>query len=384
MRGLNFFSPDVRFFSASLLSNPRLAYYDLAWHFSDRPAQSAPGMMLQFLGEYRALLEAMGGEVAIGLENPILPIPNIKVVIEMRDPQAFREQFHVLVGRVLDRISEATGSLVLVQPTTYNGRTIYSIAVEGSPVELSWTYVDDFLVMGPGPRFVQHSIDVHDSGRTIAGDSRLLDLLPRRTGASFSMLTYQNIAAAIPDMLHARLVAAFGNNHPLLPDLSFLSRYEAPGIAYAYASDSAIDLYLNTPSGIDLNMGMAIPVVANWLSERTSLGARLEGFATARRRLNDLAVAAMVFEAENGRLPRSLDELVMAGMIAAIPGDPFGTAPDATLRLVVGPEPGTVTIYSIGPDQVDDGGRIVYDPIENLGGRGDIVLRLGAGASAAP
>jgi ferric-dicitrate binding protein FerR (iron transport regulator) len=376
MRGLDFFSPEVNLFGAVVLTDPRVAYYDMMLNFKDMPAMSVPAIMLRFLGEHTALLDSIGNEIAIGLENPVMPVPNVKVVVELRDPEVFREHFNGLVDQALTLYSLAGNALVVVETTEYKGRTIYTIVAEGVLIELSWAFVDDFLVLGPGPRFVEHSIDVHESGRSIASDARLLGLLPSSTGATFSLLVYQNIAKIVGELVNSRLVGGWSSQERLLfPDLSFLSRYDAPGIAYAYADDSTIDFYLNTPKGIDLNMGMAIPVVQRWLDKFTGFSGHLELTAETERRLDQIAAAAMLFRQDFGRWPVSLAEL-SDGVSQAIPADPFGLVAGDTLRLVAGPEPDQVTLYSIGPDGTDDGGTIAYNPIAGADSPGDILIRL--------
>ena len=378
MRGLDFFSSEVRLFAAAVLKNPSEAYYDLMLNYKDAPLGTPPGMLLKFLGEHKELLNALGGEVAIGIENPILPVPNIKIAVEMREPAAFAPLFDALIDQVV-AAGQAAGQVVYVDATDYKGRMIYSFVVEGAPVELAWATVGDFLVLGPGPRFVQHSIDVHDSGHSIADDSRLLDLLPQERGATFSLLVYQNVAAVIPQLLKARLLPALGAaERGLAPDLSFMERYSAPGIAYAYADDHAIDFYLNAPSGIDLNMGMAVPVVADWLAKRTSIGQTVEKVVQAEDRLARLAAAATLFKQDQGHWPQSLADLLAGngGSLDRIPEDPFGAAPGDTLRMTAGPGPDQVTFYSIGPDGNDDRGAVVYDPMQALEGKGDIAVTL--------
>jgi hypothetical protein len=166
-----------------------------------------------------------------------------------------------------------------------------------------------------------------------------------------------------------------GEGSSLLPDMSFLERYRAPGIAYAYAQPTYIDLYLNTPAGIDFNMGMAVPLVATWLAPLTHIGKTADKYALAMVRLEKLQAAAEKFEQQNGRLPQSLAELAhpIGQYIDEIPADPFAPNGDDTLRLIPGPKEGQITLYSVGPDGVDDQGRIQVNPDKDINGNGDIV-----------
>jgi ferric-dicitrate binding protein FerR (iron transport regulator) len=393
MRGLLFFSPEARLIGDAVLKNPGAVYYDWDLNFNKARKDSLPGQMLRLLGENKALLDAMGGEVAVGLENPILPIPNVKVVVELRDPAAFQAQFGKLVDRLVAQVNQSAPIPVTLITTQSGERTIDSIGAAGSPIDLSWTFVDDFLVLGPGPRFVENSIQVYDSGRSIAGDSKLLGLMPTGAGSTFSMLTYQNLAAAMPDVLKSALIgggkaiaaasddsASSTTRSSFVSNLAFLSSMDAPGIAYAYAGDGSIDFYVNAPSGLAQNMGMAIPVMANWLSDKLgdSLSGRLAKVAKARAGLAKVAAAAEVYKQDKGRWPASLGDLIKSSdpYIKSIPLDPFGLAQGDTLRLLAGPGADQVTFYSIGPDGVDDRAATLYNPNVDWNGKGDIAVTL--------
>lgn len=80
--------------------------------------------------------------------------------------------------------------------------------------------------------------------------------------------------------------------------------------------------------------------------------------ARALRRIAATALAARTFEAQHGRLPRNLDELVPA-YLPAVPSDPL--APDrASLRYL--PDVEFPRVYSLGLNGVDDGGD--YYPVQ--------------------
>ncbi len=65
------------------------------------------------------------------------------------------------------------------------------------------------------------------------------------------------------------------------------------------------------------------------------------------------ALAAERHRVRHGRWPESLDALVQAGLLRAVPLDPFAGQP---LRLKRGPD--GLVIYSVGADRADDGGVI--------------------------
>ena len=82
-------------------------------------------------------------------------------------------------------------------------------------------------------------------------------------------------------------------------------------------------------------------------------GAALDGVmrTRARRDLVTVGLAAARFERERGRLPETLDELVPS-YLAAVPADRFADEPIRYRRTQSG-----AIVYSVGPSEVDHGGR---------------------------
>jgi hypothetical protein len=67
-----------------------------------------------------------------------------------------------------------------------------------------------------------------------------------------------------------------------------------------------------------------------------------------------VAVAAERFRRDRGRWPESLEELVKASLLRAVPIDPFDGQPVRFVR-----RPGGLVIYTVGPDGIDYGGVLV-------------------------
>jgi hypothetical protein len=73
----------------------------------------------------------------------------------------------------------------------------------------------------------------------------------------------------------------------------------------------------------------------------------------AQMRCALVAVAAERFRRDMGLWPESADALVKAGLLKAVPADPYDRQP---LRLKR--QPDGLTIYAVGPDKADDGGTL--------------------------
>ncbi len=374
MHGFGFFSSDVHLFAAAIIRSPREMFFDLLGKLIAENDQRAQAEARAFFESRPALFDSIGDEIVLGVDNPILPLPNVKLVVELASPARFALELDALLADWILRQAEV-GTLAERRIETSSGIEIHTLFVDGWVIQPSWAYVDEFLVAGPGPRFVRHSIDVMRSGATIDRHPRLRNLLPTAGTPHFSLMVYQDIARAIPELLRTAMPANLRNQvAETFPDLTFLERFHAAGIAYAQAAPDRIDLYLNSPTGIDFNLGMAGPLVARWIAPHTPIGQQIDQLAEATVALEDLAAAALAFQATSGRLPASLAELTEAGLITLAPSDPF--ADGRPLRLVTGPAPGTILIYSIGPDGIDDQGLLTFDPAGPTTGEGDLTIML--------
>jgi hypothetical protein len=90
----------------------------------------------------------------------------------------------------------------------------------------------------------------------------------------------------------------------------------------------------------------------------------------AQVRCTRTAIACELFRIEHDRWPESLEHLVPT-FLAEVPVDPFDG--EALRYLLVGDG---VVIYSIGHDEVDDGGELSRQWIDQRGERWDIGIRL--------
>lgn len=101
--------------------------------------------------------------------------------------------------------------------------------------------------------------------------------------------------------------------------------------------------------------------------------------ATALARLHELQLAAQAYILDKGQPPAKLSDLV-PDYIKQIPEDPMTGEP---LRAVT--RGMAYTIYSVGPDGIDDGGRIFDNhKVFNAEEKGDIPVEVGAGTNRVP
>ena len=93
---------------------------------TDRPAFQE---MLGFLAKNQDFFDAFGGDIAIGIDRPILPFPNVKIVIEVVDQAGFRRGLDQLVADMRAEF-EKSDRLTALEVAIYKEREIQSLVVD--------------------------------------------------------------------------------------------------------------------------------------------------------------------------------------------------------------------------------------------------------------
>lgn len=124
-----------------------------------------------------------------------------------------------------------------------------------------------------------------------------------------------------------------------------------------------------------------LEAIANWYPERqdeyTGILDQNMPEAVTRQQVSNtrfqlvrMGAAARYHQLASGVLPGNAREF-SPPLASGLPADPFTSAP---LRMA--PAPAGIVCYSVGPDRLDDGGAIAYDPSNGTLSRGDIPLEV--------
>lgn len=263
-----FFSPSAHLISASRIRKPELMLNEvLGWMREDLVTSgdmegSEEGALI------KRLAATLGNEVAFGIDNPVLPVPNVKVVAEVIDPIEFHNSMLALT-ELISRHRDADHQIVL-DSRSYKDRLIVDMQSPGSPVTVSYAIINDYVVFGPGRAFLQNTIDLVEAGQTIDHESAFLEALPGNSGSYVSMLTYVAPARELGD---ARpIIEGFLRSRGMNVDLEYLSARTSatkPRVFYAIATGNRIDFYMEGVKG-DYQMAGMLPLVADLLSGTTS------------------------------------------------------------------------------------------------------------------
>lgn len=262
-----FFTPDAYGFVAMRIKRPAYMLEQMfQWAREDNPmiAQTTTPA-----SEDDALLQhfasSLGNEVAFGLDNPLLPIPNVKAAFEVIDPAGFHDAMLELVAKI-DSKSPADRHLV-VEADDYRGHMVVALHYPDSAVAVTYAIVDDFVLFGPGRGFLTSTIDTVESGRSLDREYAFIDALPARSGSGASFLMYHSAAKGTQTALP--LLREVMAKHDI-PDFSTLTATvdandSKPGICYAVAQDDRVDVFVEGVKG-DYQMAGVLPIVADFLN----------------------------------------------------------------------------------------------------------------------
>ncbi len=153
------------------------------------------------------LAEALGGDVALAVDGPLLPTPAWKVVVEVYDAprlQATIERLVSLADAAARRegkpgvrlVSEVSGSL-----------TVHALVLGDGTTPLQYAFVDGYLVAAPKKELLLRATEAHATGDTILTAPKLAALLPKDGPLDFSMLAYQDVGGTLGALVRTLGVA---------------------------------------------------------------------------------------------------------------------------------------------------------------------------------
>ncbi len=376
MGSLRYYGPDVHLLVAARIKRPEQQMFAdvVRWSCEDSHV-NRENVKPEELQLFRELAACLGNEVALGLENPVLPIPNIQVALEILDPM----RFHDVILKIVDHLNaELPGShRIIMEPTDYREHLIVTLSARGWKFDISYVVLDDFLVVGLGEPFLRHTVDVFEEHRSIIDEYAFTQLLPDAGQLNFSLLLYQDLSRSIPEILNKITREKLsGRERAYLPSFDVMKRFKSTGISYAFSSDKYIDFYIKGSSGVDFNMGGALPLVARLLTPRIIKQDTESKLHIARANLRSISTALEAFYVDNERYPEILEELLSpVAYISEIPPDPFSQTATSPPQYIVNSASNSYVIYSTGPDAADGLGVVQYDPTNGLRSAGDIIVK---------
>jgi len=212
MGSLDYVSPDAGTLAAFVVRDPVAIADQLAGVAKTTPA----GLGAQ--GDLRNdLAHSLGGEFALALDGPLMPVPSWKLVVEVYDPARLQSVFARLVAESNRQPDKSAGQIRMAQETV-DGRIYYTINSPklGPLAEAHYTFADGYMIAAPSRTLVKRALDLKAAGASIARSAKFMALTPRDHYANFSAVLYQNLGTTLAPF--AGLLSGMGGTHPGQPN----------------------------------------------------------------------------------------------------------------------------------------------------------------------
>jgi ferric-dicitrate binding protein FerR (iron transport regulator) len=255
MGSLSFFSPDANFVSAFVVKSP-VSILDEMLSIKPELARELADVQAKHGFDLRNdLVAPLGGEIAMGVDGPLLPTPSWKMVAEVYDTARLQQTYEKVVAQ-LDAELRAKGKPgVRLTSEQAGGHTYYSIVSAEAKLSISYLYEDGYMIAAPSRALLEQALQLRSSGVTLATTAKFRDLLGPDGQVNVSALVYTNIAPVAKSVSQV-LPGGSSNGRVSGPArLGKMLAAQGPTLYYAYAEPDRIVFAGSNQNPLGLNLG---------------------------------------------------------------------------------------------------------------------------------
>ena len=203
------------------------------------------------------LASALGGEMTIALDGPVLPTPSWKAIIEVNQSGALQLAIEKLVQAANREAQKSNRPGLTLNQAQVSGRTFYTIQPQGAGLttEYDYTFDDGYMIVAPSRALLIAAIETHANGTSLARSASFRALLPSDNQANFSAMLYQNLSPILKPL-------ASQLNSGQLAMLQQLAADSKPSVMCAYGESDRIEV---ASSGKLLDLNPAFPTLLHLL-----------------------------------------------------------------------------------------------------------------------
>jgi hypothetical protein len=203
------------------------------------------------------LVSALGGEMTLALDGPVLPTPSWKAIIEVNNSGSFQLAMEKLVQAVNREAQKSNRPGVTLNQEQVGGRTFYTVRSEtvGLSTEYDYTFADVYMIVAPSRALILAALQTHANDTSLARSASFRALLPSDNQANFSAMIYQNLSPILKPL-------ASQLNSGQLAVLQQLAADSKPSVMCAYGESDRIEV---ASSGKLLDLNPAFPTLLHLL-----------------------------------------------------------------------------------------------------------------------
>ena len=143
------------------------------------------------------LAAALGGDVALAVDGPLLPTPAVKLVVEVYDPARLQSTIVRLVSLADDAARKEGRPGPKLVTEQVSGLTVHSVVNGEGASSVQYAFVDGYLVAAPQKELLLRAVQAHATGDTLLTAPKLVSLLPKDGPLDFSLLAFQDVGGAL-------------------------------------------------------------------------------------------------------------------------------------------------------------------------------------------
>jgi DNA-binding FrmR family transcriptional regulator len=196
------------------------------------------------------LASALGGELTLALDGPVLPTPSWKAVIEVNKSGALQVAIDKLVQGLNHEAQKSKRPGLTLHQEQAGGRTFYTIQSLGVGLrtEFDYTFADGYMIVAPSRALLLAALGTHAAGTSLGRSASFRALLPSDRQANFSAMMYQNLSPILKPLASQLSPGQFALLEQLAADAK-------PSVFCAYGESDRIEV---ATSGklLDLNPGL--------------------------------------------------------------------------------------------------------------------------------
>ena len=191
----------------------------------------------------------LGGEYAFAIDGPILPMPSWKLIFEVNDPAHLQQTLEHVVDEVNKQVAKEGKSGLAWERADTGGHTFYTLKSKDFGLEVNYTFVNGYLIVGPTRALIEHALTYHDSGTTLLRSAKFTAGLPADGNANFSALVYHNLAPLVKPFANQIGRSTKGLPEEQKQTITAIASNMQPTLFYAYAYGDRIEFASNTEGG---------------------------------------------------------------------------------------------------------------------------------------
>ncbi|MGH9963178.1 MAG: hypothetical protein ACREBC_39680, partial [Pyrinomonadaceae bacterium] len=201
MGSLEYISPDANIVAGFVVKQPESLVEDLLGVVEtvspDLRANLTRLQAEQGLDLRKDFAAPLGGEFAFAIDGPILPTPSWKMVFEVNDPEHLRQTLERVVAEINKEAAKFGKTGLSWDRADIGGRTYYTLRSGDFGVEVNFTYVNGYMIVGPSRALLERSVRSQEAGYSLLRSARFTAGLPADGNANFSAVFYHNLAPLV-------------------------------------------------------------------------------------------------------------------------------------------------------------------------------------------